>query len=129
MEDHRHTHQTIPEQSSHRASTSGSDKSLDKYMYDEMRTLSASLINAGIKDGKDLEDAAHYTNYALYGTPLKQMYGGNVKRLRKIKGGIIRSGSWISQAASRLEFFFLCYLRLLPPSPVLYTYTELLAIE
>ena len=38
-----------------------------------------------IKDGQDLEDAAHYTNYALYGTPLEKMYGKNVERLRAIK--------------------------------------------
>ena len=62
-----------------------SDKSLDKYMYDSMRSLSASIIEAGIKDGQDLENAAHYTNYALYGTPLEKMYGKNVERLREIK--------------------------------------------
>ena len=61
------------------------DKSKDKYMYDNMRELSASLIEAGIKDGQDLKHAAHYINYALYGTPLEQMYGGNVARLRKIR--------------------------------------------
>ena len=64
---------------------SWSDKSLDKYMYDSMRSLSASIIEAGIKDGQDLENAAHYTNYALYGTPLEKMYGKNVERLREIK--------------------------------------------
>ena len=62
-----------------------SDKSLDKYMYDSMRSLSASIIEAGIKDGQDLENAAHYTNYALYGTPLEKMYGKNVEWLREIK--------------------------------------------
>jgi hypothetical protein len=62
-----------------------SDKSLDKYMYDSMRSLSASIIEVGIKDGQDLKDVAHYTNYALYGTPLAKMYGKNVKRLRAIK--------------------------------------------
>ena len=61
------------------------DKSLDGYMYDNMRALSAELIQAGIKDGQDLKHAAHYTNYALYGTPLKQMYGQNVPRLREIR--------------------------------------------
>lgn len=54
-------------------------------MYENMRALSASLIEAGIKDGQDLKNAAHYTNYALYGTPLEQMYGGNVERLRSIR--------------------------------------------
>ena len=63
----------------------GSDKSLDKYMYDNMQSLSTSITEAGLKDGQDLENAAHYPNYALYGTPLEKMYGKNVKRLREIK--------------------------------------------
>jgi hypothetical protein len=62
-----------------------SDKSLDEYIYEEMSELSASLIEAGIKDGQDLEDAAHYPNYALHGTPLEQMYGDNVERLYNIR--------------------------------------------
>ena len=61
------------------------DKSLDRYMYDNMRALSAELTHAGIKDGQDLEHAARYTNYALFGTPLEQIYGKNVPRLREIK--------------------------------------------
>ncbi|KAF8260166.1 FAD-binding domain-containing protein [Lactarius quietus] len=56
---------------------SWNDESLDQYMYDSLRT--------GIKDGQDLKDAAVYTNYAVYGTPLEKMYGKNVKRLRAIK--------------------------------------------
>ena len=63
------------------------DKSLDKdkYVYDSVRALSAYILEAGIKDGQDLKDAATYTNYAIYGTPLEKMYGQNVKRLREIK--------------------------------------------
>ena len=63
------------------------DESLDKdkYVYNSVRTLSASIIEAGIKDGQDLKDAAPYTNYAIYGTPLEKMYGKNVARLREIK--------------------------------------------
>jgi FAD/FMN-containing dehydrogenase len=48
-------------------------------MYDNMRELSESIIKAGIEDGQDLKHAA------LYGTPLKKMYGGNVERLQKIR--------------------------------------------
>jgi hypothetical protein len=61
------------------------DKSLDKYAYDTLHNLSASITEAGIKDGQDLKDAAPYPNYALYDTPLEKMYGKNVKRLRAIK--------------------------------------------
>lgn len=61
------------------------DKSLDEYMYNNLRVLSTEIIQSGIEDGQDLEHAAHYTNYALFGTPLEQMYGKNVPRLREIR--------------------------------------------
>jgi hypothetical protein len=63
------------------------DESLDKdkYVYNSVRSLSASIIEAGIKDGQELKNAARYPNYALYGTRLEEMYGQNVKRLRAIK--------------------------------------------
>ncbi|KAI9449075.1 hypothetical protein BJY52DRAFT_1227991 [Lactarius psammicola] len=63
------------------------EKSLDKeqYVYDSVRSLSASITKAWMKDGQDLKDAARYTNYALYGTPLEKMYGKNVKMLREIE--------------------------------------------
>ena len=63
------------------------DESLDRdgYVYDGLRSLSASIIEAGIKDGQDLKDVSNYPNYAVYGTPLEKMYGQNVKRLREIK--------------------------------------------
>jgi hypothetical protein len=32
--------------------------------------------------------AAKYPNYALFGTPLEHMYGGNVEKLRKIRAAI-----------------------------------------
>ena len=68
-------------------SVTWNDESLDKdkYVYDSLRNLSASILEAGIEDGQDLKDAAPYTNYAIYGTPLEKMYGKNVERLRAIK--------------------------------------------
>ncbi|KAN0107250.1 hypothetical protein V8E52_010302 [Russula decolorans] len=42
------------------------------------------LTQAGIGDGQDLKHTVHYTNYVLFGTPLRQMYGKNVHRLREI---------------------------------------------
>jgi hypothetical protein len=50
-----------------------------------MRLSAASLVEAGIKDGQDLKNAALYPNYALFGTPLKAMYGKHLERLRKIR--------------------------------------------
>jgi hypothetical protein len=54
-------------------------------MADAMRRSAASLVEAGIRNGQDLENAAPYINYALFGTPLETMYGGHLGRLREIK--------------------------------------------
>lgn len=61
------------------------DKDLDQYVYDSIRNLSASILETVIKDGQDLKDAGPYTNYALYGVPVENIYGKNVARLREIK--------------------------------------------
>jgi hypothetical protein len=59
--------------------------SADKPIADAMRRSAASLVEAGIKDGQDLKNAAPYVNYALFGTPVKRMYGKHLERLRKIR--------------------------------------------
>ena len=68
-------------------SVTWNDESLDKdkYVYNSLWSLSASITETGIEDGQDLKDASNYPNYAMYGTPLEKMYGKNVERLRKIK--------------------------------------------
>ncbi|KAI0301762.1 FAD-binding domain-containing protein [Multifurca ochricompacta] len=62
-----------------------SDKSFDKYMYDNLRKLSDVVTEAAIEDGQDVKNSAHYPNYALYGTSPEKLYGDNLKRLRKIR--------------------------------------------
>ncbi|KAF8498735.1 hypothetical protein F5888DRAFT_1889188 [Russula emetica] len=59
--------------------------SADKFMADAIRRSAASLFEAGIRDGQDLKNAATYVNYALFGTPLKAMYGNQLERLREIR--------------------------------------------
>ena len=61
------------------------DKSVDKHMDDAIRTSIATLERAGIQDGQDLKNAAAYVNYAISGTPLEKIYGGNLPRLREIR--------------------------------------------
>ena len=39
-----------------------------------------------------MSNTAVYVNYALYGTPLKDIYGGNVERLRTIRAAIDPDG-------------------------------------
>jgi hypothetical protein len=59
--------------------------SADGFMADAMRRSAASLVEAGTQNGQDLENAAPYVNYALFGTPLKTMYGGHLGRLGEIR--------------------------------------------
>ncbi|KAH9025506.1 hypothetical protein EDB85DRAFT_1869531, partial [Lactarius pseudohatsudake] len=39
-------------------------------------------------DGQDVAHAAVYVNYAMFGTPLEEIYGHNVPLLRRIRAAI-----------------------------------------
>ena len=65
-----------------------SNASLDNTMADVLRDGAKSIRDVEIEDGQNLTNAAVYVNYALFDTPLKDMYGGNVGRLRGIKAEI-----------------------------------------
>ena len=53
-----------------------------------LRNMSGKIHAAALADGQNVSHAAVYVNYALFGTPLKEMYGGNVERLRAIRAAI-----------------------------------------
>jgi len=59
--------------------------SLDNTMVDMMRDGAKTIRGVALADGQDLSTAAPYVNYALFGTPLEDIYGGNVARLHQIK--------------------------------------------
>jgi len=65
-----------------------SNSSLDETMADALRNISHNIHTTAVDDGQNVSHAALYVNYALYGTPLKDMYGGNVERLRAIRAAI-----------------------------------------
>lgn len=66
-----------------------SNRSLDKTMADALRDGSKTIHDVAVADGQNLSNhAAVYVNYALFSTPLEDMYGGNVARLRGIKAKI-----------------------------------------
>ena len=64
------------------------DPSLDESMASTLRHISGMIRTAALADGQNVSRAAKYPNYALYGTPLEDIYGGNVERLRKIRAAI-----------------------------------------
>ena len=53
-----------------------------------LRHMSGTIRAAALADGQNVSGAAKYVNYALFGTPLEDMYGGNVERLHKIRAAI-----------------------------------------
>ena len=65
-----------------------SNSSLDDTVAFALRSFSDSIHQVALADGQNVSHAAKYVNYALFGTPLEDMYGGNVERLRKIRAAI-----------------------------------------
>jgi hypothetical protein len=65
-----------------------SDPSLDDKMAFVVRNISDTIRAVALADGQNVSHAAKYPNYATYGTPLEEMYGGNVERLRDIRASI-----------------------------------------
>lgn len=61
------------------------DPSKDQIFYDAIRSSVALIKAQAISEGQDIADAPIYGNYALFDTPLKDIYGANVKRLKSIK--------------------------------------------
>ena len=57
-------------------------------MADSLRDGAKTIHDVAIADGQNLSDAAVYVNYALFDTPLENMYGGNSARLHRIKDKI-----------------------------------------
>jgi len=65
-----------------------SNSSLDKSMADFLRDGAKTIHDVAIADGQNLSHAAVYVNYALFDTPLEDIYGWNLARLRQIKANI-----------------------------------------
>ena len=57
-------------------------------MADVLRDGAKTIRDVAIADGQNLSHAAVYVNYALFDTPLEDMYGGNLARLCRIKAKI-----------------------------------------
>ena len=53
-----------------------------------LRNFADSVRHVALADGQNVSHAAKYVNYALFGTPLEDIYGGNVERLCKIRAAI-----------------------------------------
>jgi hypothetical protein len=50
--------------------------------------MSGTLRDAAVADGQPVAHASKYVNYALFSTPLEEIYGDNLDRLRKIRAAV-----------------------------------------
>jgi Berberine and berberine like len=62
--------------------------SLDDTAAKAMRSYSDAIIAAANADGQNVSHAAVYPNYAQFDTPLEDMYGANLPRLRAIRQAV-----------------------------------------
>jgi len=61
---------------------------LDIFFQELIKTATRRIRKAAVDDGIDIGPS--YPNYAMFDTPLEQMYGTNVPRLREIKEDVDR---------------------------------------
>ena len=64
---------------------SWSPASSDRAFHDAIRASAAAIKAKAIALGQDVANAFVYSNYALFSTPLENIYGQNLPRLRSIK--------------------------------------------
>ncbi|KAH9054943.1 FAD-binding domain-containing protein [Lactarius vividus] len=62
-----------------------SNASLDDTVSKGLRSFSDTVTAAAVADGQNVSHAAVYPNYALFDTPLEEIYGENLPRLHRIK--------------------------------------------
>jgi FAD/FMN-containing dehydrogenase len=57
----------------------------DESVRDGARKSTARLVAKAQELGQDLSGSSTYANYAIEGTPLEQIYGANLPRLKALK--------------------------------------------
>ena len=62
--------------------------SLDDTVVNAVHNFSGTVTAAAVADGQNLTHAAVYPNYALFDTPLEDIYGANIPRLQAIKSAV-----------------------------------------
>ena len=72
----------------------------DETMWDAARQSADQLTAVVQAEGQDVAGAALYSNYAIFSTPLEDMYGANVDRLKALRqtydpqGIMALAGGW-----------------------------------
>ena len=53
-----------------------------------MKEMEGNITALAVAEGQDVANAARYGNEALGGTPVAEIYGANVERLRQIREAV-----------------------------------------
>ncbi|KAF8344646.1 FAD dependent oxidoreductase [Amanita rubescens] len=61
------------------------DAAYDDCFYDAIRQSAECIRAVAIEDGQDIAHAPLYPNYAIFDTPLRDMYGANVDKLHMLR--------------------------------------------
>ena len=64
------------------------NSSIDGIIASSMRKEAARIHEDALADGQNVSHSAVYVNYALFDTPLEDIYGQNMARLREIRAAI-----------------------------------------
>lgn len=64
---------------------SWTESSSDDRIHEAVRQSTKQLAMFAQGEGQDISHLPLYGNYAIFGTPLERIYGGNVERLKRIK--------------------------------------------
>lgn len=61
------------------------DAAYDESFYDAIRQSAECIRAVAIEDGQEIAHAPLYPNYAIFDTPLRDMYGANVDKLHMLR--------------------------------------------
>ncbi|KIL58355.1 hypothetical protein M378DRAFT_170711 [Amanita muscaria Koide BX008] len=64
------------------------DGALDNQVFNNIKESAARIRQAVIEDGQNITGAPKYPNYALFDTPVDEIYGGNVNRLKALRSRV-----------------------------------------
>jgi len=64
------------------------NETFDEDFHDAARSSARALIGVAQSEGQSLQGVPLYPNYAIYGTPLKDIYGSNLPKLRSLQSKV-----------------------------------------
>lgn len=59
-----------------------------EYFREKIKEVADEVEQVAIREGQSKKGDIKYPNYAVSGTPVEEMYGENLERLRRIRRGV-----------------------------------------